>query len=117
LVIFADDDEDLLRLVKLKLSSQGLDVKLCLNGENIIPMVASERPDVVLLDVTMQGRDGRDICKALKTNHATASIPIILISGNDNLQHIAEFYGADDYVTKPFNAFTVKQKIDNLLVA
>lgn len=117
LIIFADDDEDLLRLVKMKLTSQGFDVKLCLNGEKIISLASVEKPDVILLDVTMQGVDGRDICRLLKTNQATATIPVILISGNDNLANIAGMYGADDYVTKPFNTHIVKQKIEHLLAA
>ena len=117
LIIFADDDEDLLRLVKIKLTSQGFDVKLCLNGEKIISLAAVEKPDVILLDITMEGVDGRELCRLLKTNHATATIPVILISGNDNLANIADIYGANDYVTKPFNTHIVKQKIDHLLAA
>ncbi len=117
LVIFADDDEDLLKLVKMKLTSQGFDVKLCLNGEKIISLAAVEKPDVILLDITMEGVDGRELCRLLKSNYATASIPVILISGNDNLENIAGIYGADDYVTKPFNTHIVKQKIDHLLAA
>jgi len=117
LVIFADDDEDLLQLVKLKLSAEGLDVKLCLNGEKILSMIRSEKPDVVLLDITMNGNDGRYICKALKSDSETSSIPVILISANDNLPQIAFMYGADAYIAKPFNTFTIKQKIESLIAA
>jgi DNA-binding response OmpR family regulator len=117
LIIFADDDEDLLKLVKMKLTSEGFDVKLCLNGEKIVSLAAVEKPDIILLDITMQGADGRDLCLLLKSTAATSFIPVILISGNDNLENIAALYGADDYVTKPFNTHVVKQKIDHLLAA
>lgn len=116
-VLFADDDEDLLRLVKMKLTNQGFLVALSLNGERVKAMATSDRPDVILLDVTMVGNDGRDICKALKEDRSTHDIPVILLSANDELKKIAEQCGADGYVTKPFDAGSVKSKIDDLLTA
>ncbi|MGN6490885.1 MAG: response regulator [Agriterribacter sp.] len=116
-VLFADDDEDLLRLVKLKLSTQGFLVALSLNGERVKAMALSDRPDIILLDVTMEGNDGRDICKSLKEDRGTKDIPVILLSANDELKKIAEQCGADGYVAKPFDANSVKNKIDDLLTA
>ncbi|MGN6436203.1 MAG: response regulator [Agriterribacter sp.] len=116
-VLFADDDEDLLRLVKLKLSTQGFLVALSLNGERVKAMALSDRPDIILLDVTMEGNDGRDICKSLKEDGVTKDIPVILLSANDELKKIAEQCGADGYVAKPFDANSVKNKIDDLLTA
>ena len=116
-VLFADDDEDLLRLVKLKLSTQGFLVALSLNGERVKAMALSDRPDIILLDVTMEGNDGRDICKSLKEDGVTKDIPVILLSANDELKKIAEQCGADGYVAKPFDANSLKNKIDDLLTA
>ncbi|MBX2922664.1 MAG: response regulator [Chitinophagaceae bacterium] len=114
-VLFADDDEDLFRLVKMKLSSQGFLVSLSLNGERIKEMVLSERPDIILLDVTMNGNDGRDICSHLKEDPQTKAIPVILLSADEGLDAIADQCGADAWVTKPFDAVSVKNKIKDLL--
>lgn len=115
-IIFADDDEDLLRLVKIKLTAEGFLVKVSLNGERISAIAAVEKPDVILLDVTMQGVDGRDLCRSLKNNKETSSIPVILISANENLENIADSCGADGYVKKPFDVQAVRKKIESVLV-
>lgn len=115
-VLFADDDEDLLRLVKMKLNTQGFLVTLSLNGENVKDMAVTDRPDVILLDVTMHGNDGSDICRSLKSDPVTHDIPVILLSANDELKKIAEYCHADGYVPKPFDTASVKNKIDQLLM-
>lgn len=114
-VLFADDDEDLLLLVKLKLSNLGFLVSLSLNGERVKEMAASDRPDAILLDVTMDGNDGRNICWDLKSDSNTKDIPVILLSANDQLEKIAEECGADAFFPKPFDAIAIKNKIEDLL--
>ncbi|MBN8787538.1 MAG: response regulator [Terrimonas sp.] len=115
-ILFADDDEDLLELAKLKLSKSGFRVRISHNAHNIANMISEERPDLILLDVSMQGIDGRDICQALKNHKATSDIPVIIISGNNDIKNTALMCGADDYIEKPFHTETVKQKIQSMLV-
>ncbi|MFT3750304.1 MAG: response regulator [Agriterribacter sp.] len=114
-ILFADDDEDLLELAKLKLSKAGFTVRISHNAHNIANMISEERPDLILLDVSMQGIDGRDICQALKTHKATSEIPVIIISANNDIRNIALMCGADDYIEKPFHPEAVKQKIQSIL--
>lgn len=114
-ILFADDDEDLLELAKIKLSKAGFKVRVSYNAHNIIDMISEERPDVILLDVTMQGIDGRDICQALKNHKVTSGIPVIIISANNDLKNIALLCGADDYIEKPFHPDMIKQKIQRML--
>ncbi|MBN8857934.1 MAG: response regulator [Sphingobacteriales bacterium] len=117
LVMFADDDPDLLRLAKMRLTTEGFNVKLCPNGENIIPMAASEKPDVILLDLKMDNTDGRDICLSLKADKRTTDIPVIFISANNDLENIARLYGADGFIHKPFSIHSIKEKIEGMLSA
>ncbi|MEO5594570.1 MAG: response regulator [Chitinophagaceae bacterium] len=111
IVLVADDDNDLLQLVKMQLQQAGFTVQLALNGNGIMKMAAESHPDVILLDIAMDGISGGDICKKLKTYDKTANIPVIMISANDNIEYIAQHCGANDYVRKPFNVQAIKEKI------
>lgn len=114
-ILFADDDEDLLELVKIRLSKAGFRVRICFNAYNLAKMIEEERPDLILLDISMQGIDGRDICQALKNHKATSAIPVMLISANKDVKNIALACGADDYIEKPFHPDIVK-KIQRVFV-
>lgn len=114
-VLFADDDEDLLILVKMKLMNQGFLTTLSLNGEKLKEMAVSNPPDIIVLDVTMEGNDGRNICRCLKQDPLTKNIPVILLSANDQLEKIAKDCGADGFVAKPFEPGAVKNKLEDLL--
>lgn len=110
-ILVADDDEDLLMLVKVNLQKEGFRVKVCHNGKDILQSAERENVNLILLDVTMDGIDGKDLCKLLKAHKQTSAIPIILFSGNDALDQIAVNCGADGYISKPFVVELVKQKI------
>lgn len=110
-IVVADDDADLLTLVKLKLQKEGFNIALCHNGVDILSFAEQAKADLILLDVTMDGIDGRLLCKLLKAHKATSSIPIVLFSGNEALDKIAMECGADDFIAKPFQTEPVKRKI------
>ena len=115
IVLVADDDIDLLQLVKMQLQRAGFAVQLSLNGMGIVKMAIDDHPDVILLDITMDGISGGDICKKLKTQDETAAIPVIMISANDNIEYIAHNCGANDFVRKPFNLQTIREKISQFV--
>ncbi len=110
-VLIADDDMDLLQLVKMQLQKAGFVVQLSLNGRGVTSMVTETHPDIILLDIAMDGISGGDICKKLKSDNATASIPIIMFSANDNIEQVVHNCGANDFVRKPFNAQAMQEKI------
>jgi two-component system, OmpR family, response regulator VicR len=111
IVLVADDDFDLLQLVKMQLQQAGFLVQLSLNGKGIVKMAQDDHPDVILLDITMDGISGGDICKKLKSNYQTATIPVIMISANDNIEDVAQHCGANDFVRKPFNLQAIRETI------
>ena len=113
--MLADDDEDLLLLMKMKMKAQGFVVQLSPNADHIYDMVEADRPDIILLDISMRGVDGGDICKHLKSDKATKDIAVVLFSANYNIQRIAKECGADDCIDKPFDNLKVKDKLMDIL--
>ncbi len=114
-VLIVDDDEDLLILIQHALSLEGFDPICSPNGVNIMAIVARKRPDIVLLDIHMNGTDGITICKELKRNPETASTPIIMFSANDNIKAISLECGADGYITKPFKTDDLRETLRRVL--
>ncbi|HTD94498.1 MAG TPA: response regulator [Chitinophagaceae bacterium] len=115
LVLFADDDVDLVALVQLKLRLEGFVVRTCYNGEGLLDMAMEVEPDIILLDITMNGIDGTDLCRLIKQNKETLHIPIILFSANDELASIALACGADGHIEKPFGTNNISSYIRNIL--
>lgn len=116
-VLVVDDDKDLLQLVDLKLQAEGFHTLLSLNGENIREIITRSRPDLVLLDIHMNGVNGGDICRDIKSNPATSSIPVLLFSANENIEQIKEECGADGFIKKPFQDPHFKDAIEEFLGA
>ena len=97
----ADDDQAILEAVGVILEYNGYEVKQILNGEGLTEM-KENLPDLLLLDIWMSGVDGRDICKKLKSEPATANLPIVLVSAGKDIAQSALDAGADDFLAKPF---------------
>jgi DNA-binding response OmpR family regulator len=114
-VLIVDDDEDLLILIQHALSVEGYDPICSPNGVNITSIVTRKRPDIVLLDIHLNGRDGTTICRELKENPETASTPIIMFSANANINVISRECGADSYITKPFNSDQFRETFRQVL--
>lgn len=115
-VLIVDDDEDLLILIQHALSVEGFDPICSPNGVNIMSIVTRKHPDIVLLDIHMNGTDGVAICKELKLNPETASTPIIMFSANDNIKAISRECGANGYITKPFNSNHFRETLRRVLL-
>jgi DNA-binding response OmpR family regulator len=105
--MIADDDPGIVDAVEIILDFEGYQVSSTVNGATILDM-KTEFPDLLLLDIWMSGFDGRDICRKLKNDDTTKSIPIIMISASRDIERSAYDAGADDFLAKPF-------EIDDLL--
>jgi len=104
-ILVADDEPDVLELVRPGLASAGYLVITAGDGREALEKVRLEKPDLVLLDLNMPVLSGFDVCKALKSNAATSQIPLVILTAMtmevDRI--VALEIGADDYVTKPFS--------------
>ncbi|MBI5245251.1 MAG: response regulator transcription factor [Elusimicrobia bacterium] len=85
--------------------------------EKALAAVQAQKPDIILLDILMPGTDGRLILKSLKEDPATASVPVILLTGlsSEGDKVLGLSLGADDYVTKPFGAMELLARIQAVL--
>ncbi len=79
-VLVVDDDPDMARFLARLLAQQGLQAEIASDGHVALKKIAASPPDMVLLDVQMPGPDGFEICRRLKSNDATALLPVVLVT-------------------------------------
>lgn len=110
-IIVADDDQGVLEAIQMILELDGhYEVIITSQAESLLEKFP-ELPDLILLDIWMSGIDGRDVCKALKADESTKDIPVILISANQNLEEMAKYALANDYISKPFDVNYLLKKV------
>src|SRR4051794_35803761 len=85
-ILIVDDDVDILTLVQMTLTMNGFAVEAISRWENIDKSIVSFAPDLILLDVSLGGADGREICKRIKSTKETGHIPVILFSANVEME-------------------------------
>jgi len=104
-IVVIEDEADIAEVIEYSLSREGFETSASLNGQEGLQFVQSVRPDLVLLDLMLPGLDGIEICRELKSDASTKSIPIIMVTakGDESDIVLGLSMGADDYVTKPFS--------------
>jgi len=110
-ILIVEDDEFVVEAMVMIFEEQGFIVASSMDGE-IFSEQGFEHPDLILLDIRLAGRDRRDICKWLKAHPDMKHIPIILISGNRDIEKIHKECGADDYIVKPFDLHVLLAKVN-----
>jgi two-component system phosphate regulon response regulator PhoB len=104
-ILAVDDEEDIRELVRYNLEKEGFEVSVAESGERALDLIRSGRPDLVLLDLMLPGMDGFEVCRILKRNADTSSIPVVMLTAKGEESDIVAGLelGAEDYVTKPFS--------------
>jgi len=100
-------------MVKFRLEANNFDFVAACDGEEGLKKVHEEKPDLILLDVVMPKINGYEVCRRLKRSPKTQNIPVLLFtaSAGPNIDKKARACGADDYITKPFEAADLVAKI------
>jgi two-component system response regulator MtrA len=100
-VLVVDDDAALAEMLTIVLRNEGFDSRVCLTGDRALADFRDYRPDVVLLDLMLPGKDGIDVCKEIRTE---SGVPIVMLTArSDTIDVVVGLEsGADDYVVKPF---------------
>ncbi|WLV24671.1 response regulator YycF [Aciduricibacillus chroicocephali] len=101
-ILVVDDEQPIADILKFNLEKEGYEVLVANDGETAIELAEEERPDLVLLDLMLPGKDGNEVCREIRK---TQTMPIIMLTAKDSEidKVLGLELGADDYVTKPFS--------------
>jgi len=116
-VLVVDDTPHNVKLLADLLAVKGYSVATAVNGDEALAKVASERPDLVLLDVMMPGLSGYDVCRRIRGDPGTALLPVVLVTSLDPQQERVKGMeaGADDFLSKPINQAELFARVRSLL--
>lgn len=102
-VLVVDDDVDILNLVKTILNMNRYSTETIANWQHLDNAIKNFDPALILLDISLSGANGLDICRDLKQNETTRDIPVILFSANVEMAKKVNECGASGYISKPFS--------------
>ena len=116
-VLVVDDTPANVKLLADLLKVKGYEVATAANGDEGLAKVASEQPDIVLLDIMMPGKSGYDVCRTIRANPDTALLPVVLVTSLDPNQERVKGMeaGADDFLQKPINQQELFARVKSLL--
>lgn len=116
-ILIVEDEDDIRELIRYNLERANYAVTEAESGEDGLKTAARNKPDLILLDVMLPGRDGLQICRDLKQNEDTRDIPIILVTARGEESDIVSGLelGADDYIVKPFSPKVLIARVRTLL--
>lgn len=110
-ILIIDNEVDVLTVVSIILSGSGFEVETIADWRKTFEQTSTFHPDLILMDISLGGADGRRICGQLKENNDTKHIPVILFSANHNLEENYSDYRADGFIAKPFDANLLVNKL------
>ena len=113
-VLAVDDEKIIIKGLKFSLERDGFEVICAYDADEALALAESENPDIILLDVMLPGLSGYEVCERIREY---SDVPIIMLSakGEDMDKIMGLEYGADDYITKPYNILEVKARIKAVL--
>lgn len=116
-ILVVEDEENIRKIITLYLENWGFDCIAAENGENAIKTARNKNPDLIISDITIPGIDGLNLCRILKKDPRTKSIPIILLTGSGKPSDVDQGFlsGTDAYILKPVNWDQLRSKISSLL--
>lgn len=116
-ILVVDDEPDVVRMLEVVLGKRGFEVLTASSGMEALVAASSARPDLILLDIMMEGMDGWEVLRLLKMDEKTRDIPVVILSARveprDKIRGLQE--GAVDYITKPFSVKGVLESINLIL--
>ncbi len=113
-ILVVDDDEALAEMLDIVLRSEGFQARLCHVGDTALEAFREYRPDLVLLDLMLPGRDGVDVCRDIR---AESGVPVVMLTAKSDTTDVVHGLeaGADDYVAKPFKTQELVARIKTRL--
>ena len=116
-ILVADDEPNIVISLEYLLKREGYTVLIARDGQEALETIASEHPDLVLLDVMMPKKTGFEVCQEVRASDALASIKILMLTAKGRDTDVVKglALGADAYITKPFSTRELAQKVAELL--
>ena len=114
-ILLVDDEVDLLQFIKYRLESFGYEIVTLTTGEEALAWLATNIPDLILLDIVLPNIQGEEVCKRLKSNDKLKHIPIILYNAKCDISEEAKRVCADDCMGNPFASQDLLFKIKKLI--
>ena len=113
-VLVVDDEKLIVKGIRFSLEQDGMDVDCAYDGEEALAMARANEYDMILLDIMLPKMDGFEVCQAIRE---FSDMPIVMLTakGDDMDKILGLEYGADDYITKPFNILEVKARIKAIM--
>ena len=113
-VLVVDDEKLIVKGIRFSLEQDGMDVESSYDGEEALAMATAKEYDMILLDVMLPKMDGFEVCRAIRE---FSDVPIVMLTakGDDMDKILGLEFGADDYITKPFNILEVKARIKAIM--
>jgi DNA-binding response OmpR family regulator len=117
-ILIVDDNEFIVEIMTYILENKGYKVTALNNGEEVFETLKTNYPDLVILDDTLPGLAGRQVCQMLKFNKATQNLPVIMCSASDDIEESLQQQGApNDVLHKPFDLEALVGKVKMQLAA
>jgi two-component system, OmpR family, alkaline phosphatase synthesis response regulator PhoP len=116
-ILIIEDEEDIRELVRYNLERENLAVTEAESGEAGVRSASQKKPDLILLDLMLPGKDGLQICRELKQNEVTRDIPVVMMTAKGEESDIVTGLelGAEDYIVKPFSPKVMVARIKAVL--
>ena len=116
-LLVVDDEKEVVELLRDKLVKSGYEVAVAYDGEEALSKVASEKPDVVLLDLRLPKLDGFEVIKQVREKYKDRWMPIIVVSANTDIEALKQCYGleADHYLTKPCDMEKILRGVETMI--
>ena len=116
-ILYVEDNEDNVYMLSRRLKRKGFEIVIAVDGEQGVEMASSEKPDLILMDLSLPKMDGWTATKQIKSNNDLKSIPIIALSAHAMEEHKQRALdsGCNDYDTKPVDIKRLLSKISNQL--
>lgn len=116
-IFIVEDERDILELIRMQLNSAGFTAKGFETALPMLNLLKIEHPDLLILDLMLPDIDGMEVCRQLKNDKATQKIPILMLTARTDLEDKIKGleYGADDYITKPFETRELIARIKAIL--
>jgi DNA-binding response OmpR family regulator len=118
-ILLVDDSSTVILMEKMILAKSPYDLVIAKDGQEGVEKAATEKPDLILMDVMMPRMTGFEACKRLRSQGSTAKIPVILVTTRGEEQSVKSGYesGCNDYITKPINGGELLSKVRGYLGA